>query len=246
MKRAVVVAVVVVAVSVGVVERVGAQWVVNDPANTAQNAMSVAQEAQQVMGQIQEIQHQFQQLQQMKRDLEQLSPAQLEDLADTFRRLQQLYDEAEQISMRWEQIASEYEAMYGDPDVVDAEEFRQQQDEWSRQTDAAIGSAMQQHGVVEGYDERSSRIESMAEASQSAEGTLAAIQAGNEMAKVLLNQQMEMTELMVAHSRAMLSYVREEQARRDAQEERSRRQFMEGYGGDAPARDVPDTLPEFQ
>ena len=224
-----------------------AQMVVNDPANLAQNAMSVSQEAQQIVNQIEQIQTQFQQLQQLEQDLEQLSPDQIQTVREAWRRLEDLYDQAEQISMRWENIVEEYQELYDDPDVTDAKEVRNRREDWGEQTDRAMESAFQQQGVVDDFDGRNRDIESMAEASQDAEGTLAAIQAGNEMTRVILEQQMEMMELLSADSRAMTSKAREEQARRETKERRIQWQYSEGWDEQGQAdRDVSNELPDFK
>lgn len=223
-----------------------AQWVVQDPANLAQNILSVSQEAQQVAGQIQEIQHQFDQLQHMKQDLEQLAPEEIQDLQDAFRRLGELYEAAEQISMAWSDIVSEYEALYGLPDVTDPADIRAKREAWGAQTDQAMEAAFQAHGVVEDFGSRSATIEAMAEASREGEGTLEAIQAGNELSRLMAEQQLETMELLAADSRALASHAREEQARREAAELRTQYQFGSGWEEvQGPEREVPQDLPRF-
>lgn len=223
-----------------------AQWVVQDPANLAQNIVSVSQQATQVAGQIQEIQHQFEQLEHMKQDLRQLQPEEIQDLRDAFRRLGELYEAAEQISMAWSSIVSEYEELYGLPDVTDPEDIREKREEWGAQTDRAMESAFQAHGVVEDFDSRSATIEAMAQASRDGEGTLEAIQAGNELSRLMAKQQLELMELLAADSRAMASHAREEQARREAAEHRTQFQYGTGWEDvQGPERQVPQKLRRF-
>lgn len=232
----------------GWVTPAGAQFVVSDPTNLVQNIVSATAEVQQVAGQVQELTYQFQQLQALKKNLEKLSAGDLQQLRETFRRLDELYRRAEQISMKWGDIAEEYENVYWgfDPEnhgLVDYQEFRER---WSQQTDSAMRAAMVSHGVVENYQQRERDLERLLSASNSAGGTLAAVQAGNQMSAQLWRQLMELSEVIASDSRARLSYLREEQARREAEGARNVERMLRNYGGDRPEFNVPNRMPAFR
>lgn len=220
------------------------QMVVSDPTNLVQNTMAAVSQAQQVAGQIQEIHSQIQQVQSWQRNLEQLSPDQFATMVNTFRRLDELYAEAHAISMEWEQIQDQYEELYGTV-PSSREDYESYREEWSEQTHDSIRSAMQSHGVIEAFEERRTNLEGYADAAESAEGVLSALQAGAKMSELLAEQQMEMTEVIVADSRAMMSFMREEKALREADQARVRERMLRGWG-EFEARDTPSELPEFE
>ena len=226
---------------------VKAQMVVSDPAILAQNVTKVVNQGKQIYQQAQEIQNQITQIQLMRRDLESLTSGDWATLQESFRRLDALYAQAEQLSMNWASVASEYDQMYQsyDPSRHGPEDYDAFRDRWQTQTDQAIRSAMVSHGVVEEFEGRNASLESLLDASDSAQGTLAALQAGNQMAAILSRQMMELNEVIVADSRARLSYLREEQARREAGEARARDRMMRDYGGNRPDVQISDSLPRF-
>ena len=225
-----------------------AQMVVNDPANLVQNTMSQVAEARAVIEQIKTVQNQIEQIEQMKRDLEQLSPEQLADLEESFRRLEDLYRQGEQISMEWGQIGSQFDSTYEDydPEQHDGQEYQERVARWQKQTDASIRTAMMSHGVVTQYDQRGDDLEALVRASDSATGTLAAIQAGNRISALMMRQMMELTEIIAADSRARLSHMKERQMRDRQDNERRRHYMSDGWGEDTPRPQGSSELPKIQ
>ena len=227
---------------------VKAQMVVSDPTNFAQNAMTAAGQIEQVRQQIQEIQNQIQQIALMKQNLERLTSGDWAMIQESFRRLESLYEQANQISMTWGSVASEYDQVYQsyDPNQHGPGDYEAFRERWQAQTNQAIRSAMVSHGVVGEFERRAASLDRLLGASDSAQGTLAALQAGNQMAAILSRQMMELSEVIAADSRARLSYLREEQARREAGEARARDRMMRDYGGNRPDVQISDSLPRLR
>lgn len=209
-----------------------AQMVVHDPVTFVQEGLQLAEQLQTVTNQATQIRRQIQQIALATENLKQLSSGDLAALRETFRQLDSLYRQAEQISMRWEQISQEFERTYEryNPEEHSADDYQELRARWSQQTNNATRSAMQAHGVVEEYEQRERNLERYLSASDSATGTLAAIQAGNKMTAMVARQMMELSSLMVADSRARLSRLAEESARDDSARARTVEHFMRDYG----------------
>lgn len=209
-----------------------AQFVVSDPTNLIQNTTSAFAEVQAVVNQVMEIQNQIKQLEWLAKDLKRLSASDWATLQSSYYRLESAYRQGKYISMRWGQIADEYDDHFEayDPAVHDGQTYQQKRRKWNDQTDDAIRGAMVSHGVVDAYEARAEDLGSVVQASNSAEGTLAAIQAGNQISAMILKQLMELTELIVADSRARLSHIKEQSLVEDAQQKQKSHSIMRGYG----------------
>jgi P-type conjugative transfer protein TrbJ len=225
-----------------------AQMVVSDPTNLVQNTASQMAEAEQVVQQAQEIQNQLQQLEQMRKDLEKLDASSLEDLNRSFRKLEELYERGRQISMKYQQIEDQFEAFYEefDPEEDDVDSYRDKRDKWEKQTDEAVFTAMRTHGVVDRYEWRRKDLSEDLSRSGDADGTLAAIQAGNRIAGVLARQMMELTQIIVADSRARLSYIKEQKMQEEQERRRRQKQMLEGWGERSDSPTFDDELPEIR
>jgi P-type conjugative transfer protein TrbJ len=222
--------------------------VVSDPSNLVQNTASYMAEAEQVAQQAREIQNQLQQLAQMRKDLEKLDASSLEDLNRSFRKIEELYERGRQISMKYQQIEQQFEAFYEefDPDEDDVESYRDKRAKWEKQTDEAVRTAMRSHGVVDRYDWRREDLSEDLSRSGDADGTLAAIQAGNRVAGVMAKQMMELTQIIVADSRARLSYIKEQKMQEEQERRRRRKQMLDGWGERSDSPNYDDELPEVK
>lgn len=209
-----------------------AQMVVSDPTNLVQNTLSVASEAEGVLKQIKQIKNQIDQIKMMKRNLEQLSPQTLGELQASFRELSDLYRQAKHIGMKWDQIDQQFDSLYEDydPEEEGREGYQRKRKRWEEQTEDAIRAAMIAHGVMEDFGGKEADLDALVEASDSAEGALAAIQAGNRISAVMARQMMELTKIVISDSRAKLSYMKEKQAAEKASRERNQYDMLKGYG----------------
>lgn len=216
----------------GSVGAAAAQMVVQDPSNLVQNTMSTVKEGKSLMKQIKELKKTIEILKQMKKDLEQLNPGNLKDLDRTFRELQNLYNQGKQLSMKWGRIGRQFNDMYEkyDASTEDKQSYREKRKKWEEQTDRAVRSAMKSHVVISQHSDRKEAIEDLVDASDGAEGTLAAIQAGNRICALLAKQLQELNELIVADSRARMSYIQERRMKQNAAQSDRKQNMLEGYG----------------
>lgn len=226
-----------------------AQVVVSDPTNLIQNTATAIAQVDEVINQVLEIRNQVRQIEYMARDLERLSVRDWASLKSSYYQLQSTYQRAKYISLRWGQIAGEYTRHYEafDPKVHDGKTYEAKREQWASQTDDAIRTAMVSHGVVEGYEARSTSLDQLVEASNASDGTLAVLQAGNQISAMILRQLMELSQLIVADSRARLSYLKEQQLAEDASRKQSSHSLMRGYGEkEDQAPRTPNALPTIK
>lgn len=226
-----------------------AQMVVSDPTNLVQNTATALAQVDEVVNQIIEIRNQIQQIEMMAKDLERLSVRDWQSLRSSYYRLDASYRRAKYISMRWGQIASQYDAHYEafDPEVHDGEDYQHKREKWAQQTDDAVRTAMVSHGVVDAYGDRSASLDRLVEASNASQGTLAALQAGNQISAMILRQLMELSELIVADSRARLSHIKEQQMAGAASRKQGDHSLMRGYGEkDVQGPRPPSALPKVK
>jgi len=225
-----------------------AQMVVSDPTNLVQNSLSRVADVRQVKQQIDEIANQIEQIEMMRRNLEKLSPESLSDLREAFAELAQLYERAQHIGMEWGQIDSQFDTLYEDydPQADGYEGYQRKRKRWEEQTEEAIRAAMIAHGVMEDYGGREADLEALVNASDSAEGALAAIQAGNRISAVLAKQMMELSQLIIADSRAKLSYMKEKQMRDKSSRTRSKEDLLGDFGEHEDYERPPNEFPEIR
>jgi P-type conjugative transfer protein TrbJ len=219
-----------------------------DPTNLVENATTATSQVKNAVQQAKTVKKQIEQLKQLKKDLEQLRAGDLKELEESFRQLKKAYEEGKQISMEWKRIGEQFDETYEsfDPEKHDQETYYEKRREWQKQTDRAMRSAMKSHGVVEEFEGREEALEELVEKSDDAEGTLAAIQAGNRIAALVARQLQELNGLIVADSRARLSHMKERQEQEKAEGRKRKQQIMKGYGEESSYEKPEGELPEIQ
>jgi len=224
------------------------QWVVNDPTNLVQNTMSAFSEAESVAKEIKQIKNQVEGLKLKKRDLKKLSLGDLKKLKRSFKKLEKLFEEGEQIGAKWGQVGEEFNETYEkyDPSEDGREEYQKLFKQWERQTKNAIKSAMRAHGVTSMYDWRRKDLSKLIEASNDADGTLAAIQAGNRISGILAKQMMELAQIIVSDSRARLSHMQEKRRKQQDSQKFREKNFMKDFPDQAGQPDGKSRWPEME
>lgn len=203
--------------------------VVYDPANHTQNILQAVRSLQEVRNQIQQLTHEIEMLENMAKDLQGLPDSIAEDIANRIRRIEDLTRRAEGIGYGVEEIEREYEEIYPDHEqassepqiLVDAARAR-----WQQSRSAYKQSLIVSAGVVENLRQSQTTLNDLITHSQSAEGNLAALQAGNQIDALTAEQLMQMESMMAAHYRAEAL----ERARELAEAERGRARLKSFLG----------------
>ena len=182
-----------------------AQWIVFDPTNYVQNALTAARALQQVNNEIQGLENQATMLINQSRNLASLPYSALAQLQQSVSQTQLLLGQAQQIAYSVTAIDQAFTRNY--PQAYSSATSSQQlladaQTRWQNSL-AGFQDAMRvQAGVVQNLDSTRTQIGALISSSQSATGALQAAQSGNQLAALQTQQLADLTAVMAANGRA--------------------------------------------
>ena len=182
-----------------------AQWIVFDPTNYVQNALTAARALQQVNNEIQGLENQATMLINQSRNLASLPYSALAQLQQSVSQTQLLLGQAQQIAYSVTAIDQAFTRTY--PQAYSSATSSQQlladaQTRWQNSL-AGFQDAMRvQAGVVQNLDSTRAQIGALISSSQSATGALQAAQSGNQLAALQTQQLADLTAVMAANGRA--------------------------------------------
>jgi len=194
--------------------------VVIDPTNLVQNILTATNTLEQINNQIIQLQHEAQMLVNQAEDLKRLDYASIEHLTRLLERIDTLMREAGEISYEVEESERRYEEAFPETyeDLSNEEITIQAKDQWRLSRGSFAGAVQVQSGIVSAIADSKGTLSELVGESQSASGNLSALQAGNQLIALSVEQQMQMQQLMAAQYR--MEAV--EAARRAALEEQAR------------------------
>ena len=182
-----------------------AQWIVFDPTNYVQNALTAARALQQVNNEIQGLENQATMLINQSRNLASLPYSALAQLQQSVSQTQLLLGQAQQIAYSVTAIDQAFTRTY--PQAYSNATSSQQliadaQTRWQNSL-AGFQDAMRvQAGVVQNLDSTRTQIGALISSSQNATGALQAAQSGNQLAALQTQQLADLTAVMAANGRA--------------------------------------------
>ena len=182
-----------------------AQWIVFDPTNYVQNALTAARALQQVNNEIQGLENQATMLINQSRNLASLPYSALAQLQQSVSQTQLLLGQAQQIAYSVTAIDQAFTRTY--PQAYSSSTSSQQlladaQTRWQNSL-AGFQDAMRvQAGVVQNLDSTRTQIGALISSSQNATGALQAAQSGNQLAALQTQQLADLTAVMAANGRA--------------------------------------------
>jgi type IV secretion system protein TrbJ len=184
---------------------VGAQTIVYDPSNYAQNVLQAARSLQQINNQITSLQNQTQMLLNQARNLARLPYSSLQAIEQSLTRTQQLLSQAQRLGYDVNQIDQAFQRTY--PQSYPGSTSSQQlvtdaQARWQNALAGYQDALRVQAGVVQGLDSTRNETSALLSSSQSAEGILQATQASNQLIALQIRQLADLTALVAAQSRA--------------------------------------------
>ncbi len=209
---------------------VRAQMIVYDPSNYAQNLLQAARALQQINNQITSLQNQTQMLLNQAKNLTSLPYSSLQTIEQSLARTQQLLNEAQRLAYDVNQIDQAFQRLYpqGYTGATSSQQLVSDAKERWQNSLAAYQDALRiQAGVVQNLDTTRSETDALVSSSQSAVGSLQAIQAGNQLLALQTKQLADLTALITAHSRAQSLAG----ARTTANQEQAREQLSRFLGG---------------
>ena len=223
----------VLALSVAVAPpRASAQWVVFDPSNFSQNVLTAARELQQVNNQIVSLQNEAQMLINQARNLASLPFSSLQQLQSSIQRTQQLLSQAQNIAYDVQRIDQAFRTTYGAANAGQSAQalIANAQQRWQTTVGALQDTLRVQAGVVGNLDTNRAQMSSLVTSSQSAEGALQAMQAGNQILALQAQQLADLTAAVAAQGRAQSLESAQRAAAQDQAQEQLRRFLTPGAG----------------
>jgi type IV secretion system protein TrbJ len=207
-----------------------AQMIVYDPSNYAQNVLQAARALQQINNQITSLQNQTQMLLNQAKNLASLPYSSLQTIVQSLERTQQLLNEAQRVAYDVNQIDQAFQRLYpqGYTGATSSQQLVSDAKERWQNSLAAYQDALRvQAGAVGNLDTTRSETDILVSSSQSAVGTLQALQAGNQLAALQTRQLADLTAVVAAQSRAQSLAG----ARTTSNQEQAREQLSRFLGG---------------
>ena len=207
-----------------------AQMIVYDPSNYGQNVLQAARALQQINNQITSLQNQTQMLLNQAKNLASLPYSSLQTIEQSLARTQQLLNEAQHLAYDVNQIDQAFQRLY--PQGYTGATSSQQlvsdaKGRWQNSLAAYQDALRVQAGAVGNLDTTRTETEALVSSSQSAVGSLQAVQAGNQLVALQTKQLADLTAVIAAQSRAQSLAG----ARTSANQEQAREQLSRFLGG---------------
>ena len=198
----------------------GTGGVVIDPTNLVQNIQTATHTLEQINNQINQLQNEANMILNQVEDLKRLDISRLSDLRRILEQIDALMREADDITYEVATSEERYRETYPESysGLNNTEIVQRATDQWRISRRAFGHSIKVQSGIVKSINEARTTLHDLVSASNEATGNLAVSQAGNELAALSIEQQMQMQQLMAAHYRMVAT----EAARRSAIEEQAR------------------------
>jgi P-type conjugative transfer protein TrbJ len=187
--------------------------IVYDPNNYSQNLL-------QGIRALDQLRTMTRQLEAELRMIQSLGTTKREDIQSVMRKMQSLLYQTDGLGFDLERIGDDFEVLY--PEAYSSEDYRRiaaQAERWTAQNRAAVRESMSTTSLAaENLARHDQRLQELLAASDSAVGTTAAIQAGNQILASLGAQIADMSALIIAQNRAVDSKAAEEEARKVQQD----------------------------
>jgi P-type conjugative transfer protein TrbJ len=191
-----------------------------DATNYSQNLLQAARALEQINHQVRSLQYEADMLRNMATNLKKIDFPELEQLTGTLRRIDGLVGEARSIDLKVDQLDARFRSLLpgeagqaaGSAGQVAAARRRLQAAEESLRESLKV-----QAGIAEAVREDAGLLAELSRRSQSAEGSLQAQQAANQLLALGAKQQLQLQALLAAHFRSeAIERARRAQAESDA------------------------------
>lgn len=198
----------------------GAQRVVYDPTNYAQNLLSATRALEQIRNQIRQIE---QAAAMLRTNPLQLSP----ELTQSIDEARSLFQTAQGIAFDIDTLGEDLRTLYPETwEEFDLEQVLGRSDRWMRESRQSLERAMEaEANAARSIERTQGHIDRALRSSSDSEGQTGAIQAGNQLLGIQASQLTEIHALLVAQGRALETERMERLAREQRAREIQRRAF---------------------
>ncbi|OSQ46452.1 P-type conjugative transfer protein TrbJ [Thalassospira sp. MCCC 1A01428] len=220
-----VLAIVIVAM-LGTVSTAQAQWVVVDPTNLVQNALTAIRTLEQINNQINQLQNEAQMLRNQARNLAGLDYNVINRLRSTLATTERLIAEAQGLAYDVQTLDREFAQLYPEEyaaTVSGDQMYQDAQQRWRHTLDGLHTAMRVQAQASQNLAQDESALADLVNESQSAEGALQAMQATNQLLALQAKQSIQAQQLQITQERAAaLELARQAAATERAREVRRR------------------------
>ena len=183
-------------------------FVVYDPTNFGANLLSTVRQFQSNLHEAEVIAHQLESLANEARNLARLPLSIETQLTQDLGRLSELLAATRGLVLDYAALQTQFDALY--PDAArytgfTGRDYAQQALKWRAQNLRSVNDAMRAQGLVRTQPAAGLDLTELVRASQRAEGQLQALQAGNQIAAMLVTQMMRLEQVVSTASRAQAS-----------------------------------------
>lgn len=213
---------------VALVFSLAASFALPAAAGDAQFLEQVVQEVtdlSRLVQQFQMVQQQIQMLQNQAKNLQSISSQQWPNVSGQLTQLGSLMGQAQGLNMQAQDVAAQVQQQYGDTSAV-MPNYEQSLQQWTTDTNSQVSSVLQQYGLqASNFQSEQDALQSVQNASQSASGRLQALQAGNQIAGMGINQVQLLRQTVMAGNQAMLQ-IAANRANADQQDRNVKDKFI--------------------
>jgi P-type conjugative transfer protein TrbJ len=217
---------IVVATMLGTMSTAQAQWVVVDPTNLVQNALTAIRTLEQINNQINQLQNEAQMLRNQARNLAGLDYNVINRLRSTLATTERLIAEAQGLAYDVQTLDREFAQLYPEEyaaTVSGDQMYQDAQQRWRHTLDGLHTAMRVQAQASQNLAQDESALADLVNESQSAEGALQAMQATNQLLALQAKQSIQAQQLQITQERAAaLELARQAAATERAREVRRR------------------------
>lgn len=215
-----------------------------DPSNYSQNVMTAARTLEQINNQIQQLQNEAQMLVNQAKNLAKLDFDSINRLRSTIATTTRLIDEARGLAYDVSRLDVDFSRLY--PDDMDAAMTHDQmmmdaRERWDQSLESLKTTVRMQAQSVSSLRDDEGVLADIVAKSQSAAGSLQAMQATNQLLALQAKQNIQQQQLQIAQDRAMAI----DKARAVADEAQAR-EVRRRFSGDAKGQYTPQSVQFYQ
>lgn len=215
-----------VAAMLGTVSTAQAQWVVVDPTNLVQNALTAIRTLEQINNQINQLQNEARMLTNQARNLAGLDFNVVNRLRSTLATTERLIAEAQGLAYDVQNLDREFARLYPEEyaaTISGDQMYQDAQERWRHTLDGLHTAMRVQAQASQNLRDDESALVDLVGQSQSAEGALQAMQATNQLLALQAKQSIQAQQLQITQERAAaLELARQAAATERAREVRRR------------------------
>lgn len=206
--------------------------IVLDPTNLVQNTVSALKAIESVINEVQMIANQIQQIENMVQNTRSYGGVWDREALPRLIRLGQIIDQEQAIAYAMAGMDRVFRERY--PGYRPVTDWATTYDQWTRTTlDTLRGSLAAARFHADDFADEQRRIQTLTALSDSAEGRMQAIQAGNMLAAEQIQQLTKLRQLMMAQINAQNVYMAN-QTNRDAQRAATQQEWIKNGNREAP------------